>query len=62
MTVSFSGRFSQSGCSLFLQDFQYFALQILARQISREYLEVLVEMKALGFCRSAWTGSIFQEV
>ena len=25
ITASFSGRFSQSGCSLFLQDFQYFA-------------------------------------
>ena len=53
MTASFSGRFSQSGCSLFLQDFQYFALQIRDRQTSRESLEVPMEMKDLVYCRSA---------
>ena len=52
MTASFFGRFSQSGFSHFLQDFQYFALQILARRTSREFLEVPVEMKDLVFCRS----------
>jgi hypothetical protein len=53
MTASFSGRFSQSGCSLFLQDFQYFALRIRGRRTSREYLEVRMEMKDLVYCRSA---------
>ena len=47
MTASFSGRFSQSGCSLFLQDFQYFVLQIRGRRTSREFLEVRMEMKDL---------------
>ena len=53
MTASFSGRFSQSGCSLFLQDFRYFALQIRGRRTSRESLEVQMEMKDLVYCRSA---------
>ena len=53
MTASFSGRFSQSGCSLFLQDFRYFALQIRGQRTSRESLEVRMEMKDLVYCRSA---------
>ena len=53
MTASFSGRFSQNGSSLFLQDFQYFALQIRGRQTSRESLEVRMETKDLVYCRSA---------
>ena len=53
MTASFSGRFSPSGCSLFLQDFQYFALQIRDRRTSRESLVVQMETKDLVYCRSA---------
>jgi hypothetical protein len=53
ITASFSGRFSQSGCSLFLQEFQYFALQIRGLRTSRESLEVRMEMKDLVYCRSA---------
>ena len=53
MKASFSGRFSQNGSSLFLQDFQYFALQIRGRQTSRESLEVRMETKDLVYCRSA---------
>ena len=53
MTASFSGRFSQSGCFLFLQDFRYFAWQIRGRRTSHESLEVQMEMKDLVYCRSA---------
>ena len=53
MTASFSGRFSQSGCSLFLQDFRYFASQIRGRPTSHESLEVQMETKDLVYCRSA---------
>ena len=62
MTVSFSGRCSQSGCSLFSQGFQYFVLPIQGRKTSRESLEAPMEMKDSDCCRSASTGNIFQGV
>jgi len=62
VTASFSGSCSRSGCSLFSQGFPYFALRIRGRQTSRESLEAPMEMKDLVYCRSASTGSIFQQV
>ena len=62
MTASFSMRYFQSGCFLFSQDFQYFALPTRGRKTSREYLEAPMEMKELVYCQSASTGSIYQEV
>ena len=62
MTVSFSGRYSQSGCSRSSLDFQYFALQIHGRRTSHESSEAPMEMKDLVYCQSASTGSISQQV
>ena len=62
MTASFSGRYFQSGCSLFLQGCQYFVLPIRGRQTSPESLEAPMEMKDLVSYLSASIGSIFLEV
>ena len=62
VTASFSGRYSQNGCSLFSQGFQYFVWPIRGLKTSREFLEDLMEMKDWGCYRFASTGNISQEV